>query len=136
MKRHLSRRHGFTNRRYVGAQPPSSKAPETSTILRASGRMSGPHRQSGCKRGSARRRGTPVAHAHKALYFFTASFAAGAATHAPLPSLPPLASHFIFAFSQSALLVGVGVVCANATGVNANEAITAAIGRNFMLVLL
>jgi len=43
IKRHLispACRRGFTNRRYVGAQSPSSNAPETSTILRASIRMS------------------------------------------------------------------------------------------------
>src|SRR5215471_14522007 len=65
-------------------------------------------------------------------YFFVVSFAAGAATHVPLPSFPPLASHVIFAFSQSALLVGVGVVCANATAESANEAITATMGSNFI----
>jgi hypothetical protein len=36
------------------------------------------------------------------------------------------------AFSQSTLLVGVGVACANATDESANEAITAAMGSNFM----
>jgi hypothetical protein len=43
-----------------------------------------------------------------------------------------LASHVIFAFSQSALLVGVGVDCANATDESANEAITATMGSNFI----
>src|SRR5262245_58723072 len=65
-------------------------------------------------------------------YFFTLSFEGAAATHAPLPSFPPLASQVILAFSQSTLLVGVGVVCANATDESANEAITAAMGSSFM----
>src|SRR5581483_3137752 len=68
-------------------------------------------------------------------YFLVA--AGVAATQAPLPSLPPFSSHFILAFSQSALLVGVaaGVCCANAVGASTSTATTAAIGNSFMWVL-
>src|SRR4029453_3041984 len=68
------------------------------------------------------------------VYFFAASLdlAGAAATQAPLPSLPAFSSHFILAFSQSALLVGVVACCAMAVGANASSAITAVIGNSFM----
>src|SRR5262245_15795471 len=69
------------------------------------------------------------------VYFFGVGVAA---THPPLPSLPPLSSHFIFAFSQSTLFVGVvpAACCANAAGANASTLTTAAIGISFMACLL
>src|SRR5215467_15791642 len=67
-------------------------------------------------------------------HFFDASLdlAGAAATQAPLPSLPALLSHFILAFSQSVLLVGVAACCAMAVGANASSAITVVIGNSFM----
>jgi len=53
-------------------------------------------------------------------YFFVVSFAAGAATHAPFPPFPPLASHVIFAFSQSALVFA-SVIAANEGGRRKSE---------------
>jgi hypothetical protein len=61
-------------------------------------------------------------------------FLGAAATHAPFLSAPPFGSHFIFAFTHSALVVGVG--CAKAAGASSNAAITAATGRSFMAKLL
>src|SRR5262249_60465006 len=66
-------------------------------------------------------------------YFFDASLdLAGSATQARLPSLPALSSHFILAFSQSALLVGLVACCAMAVGANASSAITAVMGNSFI----
>jgi hypothetical protein len=50
--------------------------------------------------------------------------AGAAATHAPFLSAPPFGSHFIFAFTQSALVVG--VACANAAGASRSAPINAA----------
>src|SRR5215510_10354248 len=90
-------------------------------------------RRSTDEKGSAPARRAHSSHL-RTPYFFTASWAAGvAARHAPLPSLPPFSSHFILAFSQSALLVGVGAaVCAIATEANAQAATSATTGSSFM----
>ena len=91
-----------------------------------SGRHQGKRRSSqGDQRGAIRQR------CSEALSDY---FLGAAATHAPFLSAPPLGSHFIFAFTQSALVVG--VACAKAAGASSNAPITAATGRSFMAKLL
>src|SRR5262245_41532775 len=62
-------------------------------------------------------------------------FLAGAAAmHAPFLSAPPFGSHFIFAFTQSALVVG--AACANTVGASRSEPISAITGRSFIVLSL
>jgi len=58
------------------------------------------------------------------------SLAGAAAAHAPFLSAPPFGSHFIFAFTQSALVVG--VACANADGASTSAPITTTTERSFI----
>jgi len=75
-------------------------------------------------------------HAQMRLFFVQCRYflAGAAATQAPFLSAPPFGSHFILAFTQSALVVG--VACANAAGASRSVPINAVTGRSFIFLSL